>query len=107
MLYLTANQAYVSMKRIDSFLLEPEVPEWASTLTAPITPLEQDMIGFSQATFKWEENSDSDSSSRFSLGPLDIAFSKGQLTLISGPTGSGKSALLAALLGGIVLIIFV
>lgn len=103
---LTANQAHVSMKRIDSFLVEPEVPDWASTLTAPVTRLEQDIIGFSQATFKWEEDSDNGSSSRFSLGPLDIAFPTGQLTLISGPTGSGKSALLAALLGGIVLIIF-
>jgi ABC-type transport system involved in cytochrome bd biosynthesis fused ATPase/permease subunit len=88
------------MKRIDSFLAEPEVPDWASTLTASVTPLEPDMIGFSQATFKWEEESDG-STSRFNLGPLDFAFPKGQLTLISGATGSGKSALLAALLGGI------
>jgi ABC-type cobalamin/Fe3+-siderophores transport system ATPase subunit len=36
----------------------------------------------------------------FELGPLDITFPKGKLTLVSGATGSGKSALLAALLGG-------
>ena len=32
--------------------------------------------------------------------PLNIKFPKGHLSLISGPTGSGKSALLNALLGG-------
>ena len=41
-----------------------------------------------------------DDLARFVLGPLDVRFPKGLLSLISGPTGSGKSALLNALLGG-------
>ncbi|KAK2461428.1 hypothetical protein APHAL10511_005891 [Amanita phalloides] len=90
--------AYVSMKRIASFLVEAEVPDWASTLTAPAIPAEPDRMGFSQASFDWEKN-DSDSTSRFGLGPLDITFPRGKLTLVSGATGSGKSAMLAALLG--------
>ncbi|KAF8634908.1 hypothetical protein AX15_000655 [Amanita polypyramis BW_CC] len=97
--FLAFLNAYVSMRRIESFLNEPEVPDWASTLTASVNVVEQD-IGFLQASFDWENSNDSNSSaSRFSLGPLDITFSKGQLTLIGGVTGSGKSAVLAALLG--------
>ena len=94
------------MKRIDSFLAEPEVPNWASTLTASVNALEPDIIGFSQATFKWEEESDGDNStSRFSLGPLEVAFPKGQLTLISGATGSGKSALASNFLASLSVIL--
>lgn len=86
------------MQRIEAFLREPEVPDWASSLksTAPQT---SDRIGFEEATFEWDVAPRSEPS-RFRLGPLDLTFPKGQLSLISGPTGSGKSALLNALLGG-------
>lgn len=91
------------MQRIQKFLEEPEVPDWASSLKA--TPEYTDTapeIGFDDATFEWSTPSEtpSETSSRFSLGPLDVKFPAGKLTLISGPTGSGKSALLASLLGG-------
>lgn len=93
--------AYVSMQRIEAFLAEDEVPEWASTLTAsePASPVRD--IGFSAATFEWQTPSQSPSiTSRFQLGPLDVIFPEGKLTLISGATGSGKTAMLLALLGG-------
>ena len=94
------------MKRIDSFLAEPEVSDWASTLMASVNALELDIIGFSQATFKWEEESGSDSNtSRFSLGPLEVAFPKGQLSLISGATGTGKSALASNFLASLSVIL--
>ncbi|KAF8641091.1 hypothetical protein AX17_000734 [Amanita inopinata Kibby_2008] len=96
--------AYVSMERIESFLSEKEVPQWASILTAYIRPVVQDKVGFTGAIFDWEL-ADTQKPSvplpRFQLGPLDITFPKGKLTLISGATGSGKSALLLALLGEI------
>ena len=88
------------MRRIESFLNEPEVPDWASTLKASVNPVDQGIIGFVQATFNWENSDSNSSASLFSLGPLNITFPRGQLTLISGATGSGKSAVLAALLGG-------
>ncbi|KAF5385025.1 hypothetical protein D9615_001230 [Tricholomella constricta] len=92
--------AYVSMQRIEGFLNEKEVPEWASTLTAPSDDGSNYEIGFSSATFEWPSLPKSPMSpARFVLGPLDIKFPKGKLTLVSGATGSGKSALLAALLG--------
>lgn len=91
--------AYVSMQRIESFLAEGEVPEWASTLDKEdAIPFNE--IAFRDASFHWHGLPKSmTESSRFTLGPLDINFPVGKLTLISGATGSGKTALLTALLG--------
>lgn len=93
--------AYVSMQRIDKFLEEDEVPSWASTLTATPTGEGFREVKFCDATFEWEERKlPSASPSRFQLGPLNLTFPQGGMSLIIGATGSGKSALLAALLGG-------
>ena len=98
--------AYVSMERIQDFLKEDEVPDWASTFSTPVpnsSHVMDDKVGFSEASFEWQDPSRSTtatSSTRFQLGPLDVVFPTGKLTIVSGATGSGKSALLAALLGG-------
>lgn len=94
--------AYVSMQRIEQFLKEPEVPDWACSLKSTGQPPAQEdgEVGFENATFEWDIAPKSDTPSRFTLGPMDIRFPKGKMTLVSGATGSGKSALLAALLGG-------
>ena len=98
--------AYVSMQRIQDFLKEDEVPDWASTLSTPVpnsSHVMDDKVGFSEASFEWQDPSSSTTSpspNRFRLGPLDAVFPTGKLTIVSGATGSGKSALLAALLGG-------
>ena len=98
--------AYVSMQRINDFLKEDEVPDWASTLSTPIpdsSHVKDDKVGFSEASFEWQNPSSSTATptpTRFQLGPLDVIFPTGKLTIVSGATGSGKSALLAALLGG-------
>ena len=167
------------MKRIDAYLAEEQVPEWACSLLRPDTrspsgssPRDDDGDddddmgpGFKDAVFQWDSGSgggagnkggpssagsspaSSSSSSlngdstpclegdanertpllpktspspsptpsttqsglkhgkphaksHFVLGPLDIRFPKGVLTILAGPTGSGKSAILHALLGG-------
>jgi ABC-type siderophore export system fused ATPase/permease subunit len=90
------------MQRIEAFLREDEVPDWASTLTCDLSNSSQppESIGFSEAVFEWDGTSDESSPSRFRLGPLDFTFPSGKLTLVSGATGSGKTALLSALLGG-------
>lgn len=98
--------AYVSMQRIEEFLKEDEVPDWASTLSGtsvePIIKRDEEVdIGFSDASFEWKQASTSDAvPSRFNLGLLNTKFPAGKLTIVSGATGSGKSALLVALLGG-------
>ena len=98
--------AYVSMQRIQDFLKEDEVSDWASTLSIPnpnSSHVMDDKIGFSEASFEWQDPSStttSPSPTCFRLGPLDVVFPTGELSIVSGATGSGKSALLAALLGG-------
>ncbi|KZT30801.1 P-loop containing nucleoside triphosphate hydrolase protein, partial [Neolentinus lepideus HHB14362 ss-1] len=91
--------AYVSMQRIQTFLSEPEVSEWASSLHRSASHRKTDAcqeIEFDGAVLQWYSNSEGE---RFQLGPLSIKFPMGKLTLVTGPTGSGKSALLTALLG--------
>lgn len=91
------------MQRIEQFLDESEVSDWASSLKISENGSNFDYngkIGFEQASFEWHAAPKAAlSPARFQLGTLDISFPRGELTLVSGPTGSGKSALLAALLG--------
>ncbi|KAG2022883.1 ATP-binding cassette transporter [Coprinopsis cinerea AmutBmut pab1-1] len=100
--------ARVSMQRIEAFLSEDEVPDWASCFGQNVQPTSTKEIGFSDAVFEWEkrkesgiqpDGSNTSSAPRFQLGPLNVRFPAGALTIISGATGSGKSALLEALLG--------
>lgn len=89
------------MQRIEEFLNESEVPKWASSLTASYDDRRAGEVGFAAATFQWPSLPRlPQTATPFELGPLDIIFPKGKLTLIGGATGSGKSAFLAALLGG-------
>ncbi|TFK77428.1 P-loop containing nucleoside triphosphate hydrolase protein [Pluteus cervinus] len=94
--------AYVSMQRIEEFLREPEVPDWASGLSGDEdrASADDDEIGFRNASFLWQSiPRSSETPSRFQLGPLNLSFPKSSITLVTGATGSGKSALLSALLG--------
>ena len=92
--------AYVSMQRIEKFLAEQEVPDWASSLKRdPQSLSNEPEIGFENASFEWDV-APNDTPARFTLGPLNLRFPPGRLSVVSGPTGSGKSALLVAMLGG-------
>ncbi|GMM27633.1 bile acid-transporting ATPase [Martiniozyma asiatica (nom. inval.)] len=86
-------QSKVSLDRISSFLDEPESSKYEQLA------LQKDEnspdVGFQNATFSWSNGGKGD----FMLRDLDIAFKKGKLNVVIGPTGSGKSSLLLALLG--------
>ena len=92
------------MQRIEDYLQEPEVPVWASPLKLSqheYHSMQEGPVSFRTASFEWHGKSVADSlSTTFRLGPLDVTFPTGKLTLVSGATGSGKTALLMALLGG-------
>ncbi|KAF7346860.1 hypothetical protein MSAN_01825400 [Mycena sanguinolenta] len=100
-------QFRVSLHRVGVYLDEAEVSEQVSTLkkdrSAPVSPeWEDDRLGFGNASFKWDESEDDTTSAvdhQFELKNLSIIFPEGKLTVVTGPTASGKTALLMAALG--------
>ncbi|KAH3666042.1 hypothetical protein OGAPHI_004231 [Ogataea philodendri] len=86
-------QSKVSLDRIGSFLNESETSKYEQ-LSVPRGP-DSPLVGFENATFYWSKNSESE----FALRDLNISFKTGKLNVIIGPTGSGKTSLLLALLG--------
>jgi len=117
----------VCLDRIAKFLDGDEIEPLTnralppSSLPPNTTPSEQPaLIGFENATFVWPMPEDVDGGSandtdnavptppsettmvhrEFTLRGLSIRFPVGKLSLITGPTGSGKTSMLLALLGG-------
>lgn len=123
----TIMQTVVSVQRLEAFFNEPEVEPWVTTLAdghspAPTSELEQhpDRVAIIDGHFRWqsatidadaahatlgEQTIDTDTPTTaadddsFELREVNLEFPRGQLTLLSGATGSGKSSLLLALLG--------
>ncbi|CCH62018.1 hypothetical protein TBLA_0G00710 [Henningerozyma blattae CBS 6284] len=83
-------QSKVSLDRVQTFLDEPDTKKYEQ-LTVPV---EKNKLSFKNATMSWGNDNDS-----FKLRNLDIDFKIGQLNVVIGPTGSGKTSLLMALLG--------
>lgn len=86
-------QSKVSIDRVEKFLSEEETSKYVQ-LCNPVRGPNSPYIGFENATVAWG-NKESD----FRLRDLNLAFEIGQLNLIVGPTGSGKTSLLLGLLG--------
>lgn len=84
--------AWVSVKRMDAYLQGAEI----SKITK-----EADEVTFDDASIAWPSDSQEEDPDRFVLRDINITFPKGELSIISGKTGSGKSLLLAAILGEI------
>ncbi|KAI5927245.1 P-loop containing nucleoside triphosphate hydrolase protein [Camillea tinctor] len=86
--------AWVSVKRIDAYLRGPEI----SRITK-----EAEEVSFDNASIAWPSDADPDQGAedpdRFVLRDINLTFPKGELSVISGKTGSGKSLILAAVLG--------
>ncbi|KAK6527245.1 hypothetical protein TWF281_010433 [Arthrobotrys megalospora] len=56
-------------------------------------------IAFTNATIAWASDDDEKEEDRFAIRDINVEFPVGELSLITGATGSGKSLMLAALLG--------
>ncbi|KAI7902298.1 P-loop containing nucleoside triphosphate hydrolase protein [Cokeromyces recurvatus] len=126
--FTTLTEAYVSLKRISNYLEEPEVDENMNKEpidfpegVSPQTVLAR--VGFEKSIFQWHMNAndskgtlkqqaslaatestlDRASSQNeqmiFQLNVPRFNFPTGKLSLICGPTGSGKTSFLHALLG--------
>lgn len=85
-----ALDSWVSIGRIENYLNAPEKVD----CTTP-----SDSISFEKASIAWPSDSQEQDSDRFILRDINIQFPKKELSVISGKTGSGKSLLLAAILG--------
>ncbi|OWT36272.1 ATP-binding cassette transporter [Cryptococcus neoformans] len=98
--------AWVSVRRLDKFLHESEmIDEYSEGKQATIKPSEQleaeqeGLIRIHDATFTWDGQPDTSGEIPFRLRIEDTTFKKGKINLITGPTGSGKSSFLKALIG--------
>lgn len=83
-------EAWVSARRIQKHLDSAERVQ---------TTVPGDSISFEKATVSWPADDNDDNDERFTLQDLNLDFPRGELSVISGRTGSGKSLLLASILG--------
>ncbi|ESK87928.1 atp-binding cassette transporter [Moniliophthora roreri MCA 2997] len=95
-------QSLVSLRRIEKYLNTPEV--------TPVLPLDQQSqtIAFQSCTITWPQDRSQSSAApsavstprqKFILVDLSLKFPQGELSLICGKLGSGKTLLLLSLLG--------
>ncbi|KAJ6590816.1 P-loop containing nucleoside triphosphate hydrolase protein [Mycena sp. CBHHK59/15] len=96
----------VSLDRVNDFLKKSELldafDETPTPVLFPTDPSAAEQIGFRNATFSWSqetERADTRSQKEFKLKIDEILFQRGRINLVIGPTGSGKTSLLMALLG--------
>ncbi|CAD6502128.1 BgTH12-02369 [Blumeria graminis f. sp. triticale] len=99
-------ESKVSVDRVEEFLNEDETEKYEQLRQENFDDDGSRVIGFRKATFSWgsKEDSGQETSSAFRLMNIDVKFKIGELNIIAGPTGSGKTSLLMALLGEMTLI---
>jgi ABC-type multidrug transport system fused ATPase/permease subunit len=95
------QESKVSVDRIEEYLNEPETDKYAQLITHKKDADGLPLIGFKNGTFSWggKDLQDQTAADAFKLMDLNLLFKVGDLNVIVGPTGSGKTSLLMALLG--------
>ena len=94
-------ESKVSVDRVEQFLNERETGKYDQLSSVRESANEGKTVGFDNATFTWagEDTLLGAESTAFRMINLDIKFHLGGLNVVVGPTGSGKTSLLMALLG--------
>lgn len=85
-----ALDSLVSINRIEHYLNSPEKIDCTT---------HSNSISLEKVSIAWPSDSEEEYSDRFVLRDINIRFPNKELSVISGKTGSGKSLLLAAILG--------
>ncbi|KFA47905.1 hypothetical protein S40293_05168 [Stachybotrys chartarum IBT 40293] len=95
------QEAKVSIDRVQEFLDEEETEKYEQLGMDNVDENGVKRIGFKNATFIWggKDTVAEDGSRAFRLLDLNVDFQIGKLNIIAGPTGSGKTSMLMALLG--------
>ncbi|KAI0397302.1 P-loop containing nucleoside triphosphate hydrolase protein [Xylariaceae sp. FL0594] len=95
------QEAKVSVDRVEEFLLEEETEKYQQLGHDNVDEEGRKVIGFRDATFIWgsKDAVGADGSIAFRLLDLNVDFKIGKLNIVGGPTGSGKTSMLMALLG--------
>ncbi|KAJ4418671.1 hypothetical protein N0V85_001359 [Neurospora sp. IMI 360204] len=82
--------AWISIKRMQEYLDSPEVT---------VVSQDAEEVSFQNASVAWPSDEDINEEDRFVLRNISVTFPKGELSVISGKTGTGKSLMLSAILG--------
>ncbi|OMP89081.1 ATP-dependent bile acid permease [Diplodia seriata] len=100
------QESKVSVDRIEEYLNEPETDKYKQLKSEEFDENDEPLIGFDHGTFSWGngESEDGGLDDAFKMLDMDVRFPVGQLSVIVGSTGCGKTSLLMALLGEMTLI---
>merc|ERR1719209_2829753 len=94
---MEAVKLNVSLKRINSYLNCPDLNEDTGWTTGG--SLTKNAVEMRQASFSWSGSDEKTGGDESTLSKIDLAVGKGSLVSVVGKIGSGKSSLLAAVLG--------
>jgi ABC-type multidrug transport system fused ATPase/permease subunit len=97
------QESKVSVDRVEEYLSEPETDKPNQLKHMKYDENGDPFIGFEDATFSWGAKGQADSEA-FQLQDIDVRFLPDQFNVIVGPTGSGKTSMLMALLGEMTLL---
>jgi ABC-type multidrug transport system fused ATPase/permease subunit len=105
-MFAHVQETKVSIDRVEEFLMEGETEKYEQLGPDNVDENGNKVIGFRDATFIWgaRDAVAEDGTMAFRLLDLNVNFPIGKLNIIAGPTGSGKTSMLMALLGEMTLV---